>query len=65
MQVRINKIDDLVSKLNSPDVSEKEKLALAEEITQAVDSTLQGEEAQVKKANFKVIQGWGSSMKVG
>lgn len=65
MQVKINKIDDLVSKLNSPDISEKEKLALADEITQAVDSTLQGEEAQVKKANFKVIQGWGSSMKVG
>lgn len=65
MQVKINKIDDLVSKLNSPNISEKEKLALADEITQAVDSTLQGEEPQVKKANFKVIQGWGSSMKVG
>lgn len=65
MQVKINKIDGLVSKLNSPDISEQEKLVLAEEITQAVDATLQGEETQVKKANFKVIQGWGSSMKVG
>ncbi len=65
MQVKINKIDGLVSKLNSPDISEQEKLVLAEQITQAVDSTLQGEEMQLKKQNFKVIQGWGSSMKVG
>jgi len=65
MQVKINKIDGLVSKLNSPDISEQEKLALAEQITQAVDATLQGEETQVKKQNFKVIQGWGASMKVG
>jgi hypothetical protein len=65
MQVKINKIDGLVSKLNSPDISEQEKLVLAEQITQAVDSTLQGEETQVKKQNFKVIQGWGASMKVG
>jgi hypothetical protein len=65
MQVKINKIDDLVSKLNSPDISAQEKLALAEEITQAVDATLQGEKTQVKKQNFKVIQGWGAAMKVG
>jgi hypothetical protein len=65
MQVKINKIDDLVGKLNSPDISEQEKLILADQITRAVDAALQSEKTQVKKQNFKVIQGWGASMKVG
>jgi hypothetical protein len=38
---------------------------LADQITRAVDAALQSEKTQVKKQNFKVIQGWGASMKVG
>jgi hypothetical protein len=57
LQHRIDKLDDLVSKLNSAEYSEEEKLLLADEIAQKVDVTLNGDDVQPKKKNFKVIQG--------
>ncbi|MBK2124422.1 hypothetical protein [Fangia hongkongensis] len=64
LQVKINELDELVSKLNSADFPENEKLALADEIADKVDITLQGDkQAQDKKQKFKVIQGWGASMR--
>jgi len=65
LQSKINEIDDLVSLLKRDDYSDEEKLSLADEIANKVDQTLKGEAQPQVNKSFKVIQGWGASMKVG
>ena len=65
LQSKINEIDDLVSLLKRDDYSDEEKLSLADEIANKVDQTLKGDEQPQVNKSFKVIQGWGASMKVG
>ena len=57
LQSRINKLDELVDKLNSAEYSEEEKLILADDIAKKVDQTIKGDDVQPKKQNFKVVQG--------
>jgi hypothetical protein len=65
LQSKINEIDDLVSLLKRDDYSDEEKLSLADEIANKVDQTLKGDQQPQVNKSFKVIQGWGASMKVG